>query len=113
MTTESGDAEKTWREASTYTRYHGLLDRLSGYKRESVERLTDQAIGYVWGFQDAGGEVKDSNRATDFGWRFGIVCARVELEEISGRGPIQDAWVSWQKHGEIRDYNGRRLDKDE
>lgn len=100
--------------SDTWMRHHKLVtdERLRSWQAVTIERLTDQAIGYVWGFQDAGGEVKDTQRSTEFGRRYGIVAARFELAQIGSRPPIQDAWRSWQEHGEIRDYSGRRLDTD-
>lgn len=93
-----------------YTTFHSLADELTGFKAAEVNRLMDQAISYVWGFQDAGGEVKDTQRSTEFGWAYGVVAARFVREESGSRPPIQDAWRSWQEHGEIRDYNGKRID---
>lgn len=79
-------------------------------KLEKVELLQGQAISYVWGWQDAGGDVKDSGRASAFGYAYGTVCALYELNAIGSRPPIQDAWTSFQQFGEIRDWTGRVLD---
>jgi hypothetical protein len=93
-----------------WTAYHSLTDSLPDKGQEVVTRLTNQAMSYVWGFQDAGGEVKDTERASQFGWAYGIVAGRYEHAQIGSRPAIQDAWRSWQEHGEIRNYNGERLD---
>lgn len=97
-------------EESAYTRFNALLDKLSGHARDEADRLCSQAVSYVWGFQDAGGEVKDTNRSTEFGYAYGIVRAKCALSMISSAPPIQDAWKSWQEFGEIRSWDGKRLD---
>lgn len=80
-------------------------------KLETIHTLQAQAIAYVWGWQDAGGDVKDTERSSAFGWAYGTVAALYESGSIGSRPPIQDAWQSFRQHGEIRDYNGRALDQ--
>lgn len=80
-------------------------------KVATIETLYSQAIAYVWGWQDAGGDVRDSERATAFGYAYGTVAALYEGSAIGSRPPIQDAWQSFREFGEIRDYNGRALDR--
>lgn len=99
---------------SVYDTYYQLHERLgAGTARDRAVELHAQAISYVWGYQDAGGEVKDTQRSTEFGWAYGVVALRYELSQLGMRPPIQDAWRSWQEHGEIRSwaYGGtQRLD---
>jgi hypothetical protein len=95
--------------SSAYVRYHDAIDLVPARERASVDRLCSQAVSYVWGFQDAGGEVKDTERSTEFGYAYGLVAAKF-ASGMCARPPIQDAWHSWQAHGEIRDWDGKRLD---
>lgn len=98
--------------SSAYTRYNEALGEVPNRLQSEVDRLCSQAVSYVWGFQDAGGEVKDTGRSTEFGYAYGTVAARYAAERLGAmRPPIQDAWRSWQEHGDIRDYNGRPLDR--
>lgn len=98
--------------SSAYARYHEALKLVPERSRPTVDRLCSQAVSYVWGFQDAGGEVKDTERSTEFGYAYGVVAAKYETQGngVGSRPPIQDAWASWQVHGEIRDWNSNRLD---
>lgn len=97
---------------SAFTRYNNALADVPPHVLPTVERLCSQAVSYVWGFQDAGGDVKDTERSTEFGYAYGVVAAKYEryVAGIGSRPPIQDAWRSWQAYGEIRDWNGARLD---
>lgn len=76
----------------------------------NVEAFVNKAIGYVWGFIDAGGKVGDREAAHDFAWTYGIVAIRYEAGETNMMPDIAFAWRTWQEHGEIRDYSGNRLD---
>lgn len=101
---------------SAYTRFNAAIDAIGigsrgqEYLRDEAGRLCSQAVSYVWGFQDAGGEVKDTARSTEFGYAYGVVAAKYAAGRLPSRPPIQDAWRSWQSHGEIRDWSGTRLD---
>jgi hypothetical protein len=99
-------------DLSVYARYQDAIGRILPGARPEIESLTDKAIAYVWGYQDAGGEVRDTQRSTEFGWAYGTVAAKAEwlTGGLGMRPPIQDAWKSWQEHGEIRDWQGRRID---
>jgi hypothetical protein len=100
--------------SDVYNTFYALIERLKTDGRpaavERVHELMAQATSYVWGFQDAGGEVKDTERSSSFGFAYGIVAARFELNSNFMRPPIQDAWRSWQKTGDIRDWDGKQLD---
>jgi hypothetical protein len=106
------DAFAVREDFSVYNRHLASVALVPEHARATVRTLTDQAIAYVWGFQDAGGEVRDTQRSTEFGWAYGTVAAKFEWQSggMGSRPPIQDAWRSWQEHGEIRDYRGRRID---
>lgn len=97
---------------SAFDDYRTALADVPEVSRATVERLCSQAVSYVWGFQDAGGEVKDTERSTEFGYAYGIVAAKYEWMRngLGSRPPIQDAWRSWQQFGEIRAWDGARLD---
>ncbi len=82
--------------------YHEACKCLTAEKRGNAELLHAQAVAYVWGFQDAGGEDHDTARSSLFGNAYGLVAARFEAEEIHFRPPITDAWRSWQEYDEIR-----------
>lgn len=99
------------KEESAYVRYNDAFARVPERERGTVDRLCSQAVAYVWGFQDAGGEVKDTNRSTEFGYAYGIVAAKFAWMRngLGSRPPIQDAWKSWQNYGEIRAWDGERL----
>lgn len=107
-----GESAEAFRqlEESSYARYHEAFKGVPERLKATVDRLCSQAVSYVWGFQDAGGEVKDTERSTEFGYAYGVVCARYELGGHGMRPPIQDAWKSWQQYGEIRAWDGKRLD---
>lgn len=97
---------------SYFEQYRTALAQAPEHALAEVDRLCSQAVSYVWGFQDAGGEVKDTERSTEFGYAYGVAAARYATPGtgVGMRPPIQDAWASWQAHGEIRDYRGHRLD---
>lgn len=101
----------TDRVSSAFDRYRDALENVPAHARPTVDMLCSQAVAYVWGWQDAGGEVRNTERSTEFGYAYGTVVARYEARWISSYPPIQDAWRSWQEHGEIRDYTtGKTLD---
>jgi hypothetical protein len=100
-------------DADPIGRYFAAIKVLSEWhpsKSERAQELRAQAVSYVWGWQDAGGELKDSERASNFSWAYGTVAALFEIHG-GARPPIQDAWKSWMQYGEIRDYDGRALDR--
>lgn len=99
-------------EESAFTRYRNALADVPEGSRATVDRLRSQAVSYVWGFQDAGGAVKDTDISTEFGYAYGIVAAKYEWmrDGLGSRPPIKDAWRSWQAYGEIRAWDGARLD---
>jgi len=75
-----------------------------------VDRQASQATAYVWGFQDAGGEPRDTGRASEFGWAYGTIVARHVTDRLGALPSIPEAWQSWRVHGEIRDREtGRDL----
>lgn len=87
---------------SLFTQYHGVLEGVPESARPNVEQLTAKAMGYVWGWQDAGGADRNSVDAMDFAYAFGIHAARFESAKAFTMMPIQDAFSSWRKHGDIR-----------
>lgn len=89
---------------STWTAFENARADVPESRMRTVTVLEAQALAYVWGFQDAGGEVKDSSRATEFAWAYGIIAAHYESGKASSRPPIQDAWRSWNEFGEIIDW---------
>jgi hypothetical protein len=97
---------------SAFERYRDALVDVPEREVATVERLCSQAVSYVWGFQDAGGEVKDTERSTEFGYAYGVVAAKCAWmrDGLGSRPPIQDAWKSWQQYGEIRSWGNERLD---
>ncbi len=78
-----------------------LLARVPKFKQGEVKELHAQAIGYVWGWQDARGE-HDTSVSWDFGIAYCIHAAYFALEVNSFRRPIHEAFKSWQEFGEIR-----------
>lgn len=96
---------------SAFTRYRDALADVPETARATVDRLCSQAVAYVWGFQDAGGTVRDPERSAEFGYAYGIVAAKYEWQRdgLGSRPAIQDAWRSWQEYGEIRAWDGERL----
>jgi hypothetical protein len=76
---------------------------------ERVNELVGQALAYVWGWQDAKNDAKDSGQASEFAYAYGVARARVDLGQASSCPAIHEAWKSWMAHREIRDYNGRAL----
>jgi hypothetical protein len=81
-----------------------LLDEMPQRARHDVEVLTARATGYVWGWQDAGGEPHDTGRGTRFGIAYGLHAARFATEQISCRRNIRDAWQSWTAGRSIEDH---------
>lgn len=106
-------------------RYYRVHDSLPQSGRMQAEFMRGQALAYVWGWQDGRSDLHktynlgkitsvyraDSEVADAFSWAYATVVALMEAHTITNRPPIQDAWRSWLEHGEIRDYNGRALDR--
>jgi hypothetical protein len=79
---------------------YGFMASLSPPRRERVDALIGQAIGYVWGWQDAGGAVPelanvDASVPWEFGYHYGRIVAEVEAGIRSGHGAIQSEWSTW------------------
>lgn len=90
--------------ASLYLAYRAALETVSEDRRKDVENLHAKAMGYVWGWQDAGGADRDSIDASDFAYVYGIHVAEFESDKTHSMMPIQDAFSSWRKL--------RRIDRD-
>lgn len=83
-----------WRIVAGYlARWHTL-----GLRRRIAEAdgLIMQAMGYVWGWQDAGGDPKDSQHAWDFAYWYGVKVVEYMAEQRHSRGPVQDEWQRWR-----------------
>jgi hypothetical protein len=95
---------------SPYAQFETALEAVPERSRATVRELRAQAVSYVWGWQDAS---TDAEHETDvsiaFGYAYGIVAARFAAGAHWSRPPIHDAWASWRKFGDIRDYSGRVL----
>lgn len=89
---------------STWDAFQKAREEVPESRMRTVIVLEAQALAYVWGFQDAGGEVRDTARSTEFAWAYGTIAARYESGKDGMRPPIQDAWKSWNEFGEIIDW---------
>lgn len=81
---------------TSYATFLRLVQRMNPTERASVEELQAQAVSYVWGWQDAGGDTRDTGVSTEFGNYYGIIAAQYALEIIYSRPPIQDAWQTYR-----------------
>jgi len=89
-----------------------LMGELQGYvpsRAAGVAEHQAQAVGYVWGWQDAGGSPKDTQVSTDFGYAYGIHCALYALERQGYRQNIAKAFEQWCATGSV-DYVEERRD---
>jgi hypothetical protein len=91
--------------------YRRLLDEMTDVQKARVKVLRHEAIGYVWGWQDARGE-KDTGVSLDFGYAYGAHAAEYALELFGWRMSPSAAWKCWQKVGRIeRDFGDAKEEK--
>lgn len=69
--------------------------------RGEVERLRSQAGAYVWGWQDAGGDEKDSAVSWEFGTAYGWHAYDFATHRQCFRMPFQTAFKQWRATGAI------------
>lgn len=84
-----------WRIVLGYfARWHA-----SGEQRRihAVDGSIMQAMGYVWGWQDAGGDPKDTQHAWDFGYWHGVKVCEYRAEVRHSLGPVQDEWQRYRR----------------
>lgn len=74
----------------------GLRARMTEAQQTEVLRMQYQAIGYVWGWQDAGRDDKDTSASWQFGIAFAIHCAEYALELSAYRTNIADAYRKYR-----------------
>lgn len=67
----------------------------SQHVRSEVEQLLSQAMGYVWGWQDARGE-RDTSVSWDFGYFYGRLAAEYAKEWRCSRPAIYRAFEEWR-----------------
>lgn len=82
-------------EDLTFTQLGEAVERVPQPRRGEVATLSAQARAYVWGWQDAGRHVHDSDVATRFAIAYGIHAARYAAGTIGHRHNIQGAWTRW------------------
>jgi hypothetical protein len=75
--------------------YRELLAGMTETERTNVECLRAQSIGYVWGRQDAGESPKDTGASTDFGYVYGLHCARYSRGVSGFRKTVRDVFEAW------------------
>jgi hypothetical protein len=78
--------------------YLEMLERVPEYRRPTVETLHEQAISYVWGWQDAlrsAGVERDTGDSSDFGAAYGLYACYHELRGWS-RISIERAFKAWR-----------------
>ena len=93
-------------EVDYFSRYIEFLKRFGAHninRIEEVKNLQAQAMGYVWGWQDANKE-RDSQVSWNFSYAYGVYAAEFAFGITYKKMPIQDAFQSWLKTGEIRWY---------
>lgn len=69
--------------------------------QKALELLQAQAISYVWGWQDARGDEKDSEKAWEFGQAYRLHALLFAEEKQGYRNNIPDAWKKWSESGAI------------
>lgn len=82
---------------SDYRIVCGYERKMPEYQRAALQASISQAIGYVWGWQDAGGRRSRSNDNDpwDFGYAFGVAKAEY-LSGARGSLPaIARAFTNW------------------
>jgi hypothetical protein len=87
--------------------------RLTEAQTRRVDDLIDKAIGYAWGWTDAGGKYPGES-SSDAAWKFahwyGVIIAEFEAGVRSSHGPIAEAWRTWcALQGRPIDVGGRIL----
>lgn len=94
---------ETITQNETFRELTERLDNLRPLTRENVKSLWGQAIGYVWGWQDAGGAPVDSDVSWRFGLAYGWHAYRYATEMQGYRRNIRDAFQRWTSTGTIDD----------
>lgn len=67
-----------------------------------VMMLRYQAIGYVWGWQDAGESIKDTGSSIDFGDAYWGHALDYAEEKSCFRINVPDAFKLWRETGAIK-----------
>jgi hypothetical protein len=67
-----------------------------------VRELHAQAVGYVWGWQDAGGGPSNHDQAWLFGNAYMLHAALYATEARGTRTCIHDAFTQWRETGVIK-----------
>lgn len=81
--------------------YITLFQSLPEHQLAGVDSLRQQAISYVWGWQDGRGDEKDTDVSIRFGTAYGIHAAEYALGRRGSRRNIGDAFKQWQTNGVI------------
>ncbi|SFI80654.1 hypothetical protein SAMN05216275_10539 [Streptosporangium canum] len=76
---------------------------LPDWKSSQAFVLSEQACAYVWGFQDASGEPKNSDEAWDFSMAYWAHALDFLSEKSPVRISIPKAFKVWRETGEIKD----------
>lgn len=86
------------------TRYYDIIARLRPDEAAMVKENNRMAMTYVWGWQDARGEERDTLESQVFGRMFGIVSALHMLNKCAGPN-IASAFKSFRESGHIMDWH--------
>jgi hypothetical protein len=77
-------------------------DELPELLQPGVQSLWDQAVTYVWGFQDGAKEEADSGEAWAFGLKYWEHSLEYVTQKIHCRNNIPGAFKRWRETGEIK-----------
>lgn len=89
---------------SLYKDFNVAAKGLSDVKKVELSRLFNKAQGYAWGANDFRSEDVPRVDAEAFTFVYGIHTANFLSDKINWHMPIQDAFESFTKYGEIRRY---------
>jgi len=67
----------------------------------AAEYARGEATAYIWGWQDAGGDGKDTGYSIAFGRMFGELKRLHMAEEVSGLGNIERTFQQWREHRSV------------
>jgi hypothetical protein len=93
--------ERITRNAEKGTELRKRASALPEFKRREPQRLYEQALTYVWGWQDRGGE-HDSYQADEFALAYWEHALNYAEGKSSCRYNLRDAFTSWHETGEIK-----------
>jgi hypothetical protein len=79
-----------------HTELTGLIDKIGAAGQDETLRMIAQPVGYVWGWQDARGEPKDTHESWQFSRAYGLHVARYQYGTLGHRHTVADCFRAWR-----------------